>query len=198
MKKILVFVLIGFVIGAVGYYWIGKINVAGQTAFVQDEQKVTLPPITQAPILTAKPVEVTIPTLGISATIENVGLDNESRMDVPKDDYNVAWYELGVKPGEVGSAVFAGHFDTRAGTPAVFYELESIKIGDSIIVTDGNNKELTFVVRDIQIFSDAEFPIAEVFGNQGKKLLNLITCNGTYDRTAQNYSDRVVVFSELI
>jgi LPXTG-site transpeptidase (sortase) family protein len=203
MKKVLIVLIIGMVVGAVGYLFVGNMSIAGQA--LVDRKDLTnetpiSPTLTPTPIVLEKPAdpkEVNIPTLGVTAAIENVGLDSELRMDVPKDDYNIAWYRLGPKPGEDGSAVFAGHYDTRAGTPAVFYELSNIEIGDTIIVTDEKDNEITFVVRDVQIYSDADFPIASVFGNQGKKMLNLITCNGTYDRAAQNYSDRVVVFSEL-
>ncbi len=58
------------------------------------------------------PKILSIPKLEVNAEIETVGLDNKGAMDVPKNAMNVAWYNLGPKPGEKGNAVMAGHLDT--------------------------------------------------------------------------------------
>ena len=41
--------------------------------------------------------------------VEDVGLTPGGAMDVPKGPSDVAWFDLGPRPGEVGSAVIAGH-----------------------------------------------------------------------------------------
>lgn len=143
------------------------------------------------------PEQLLVPRLGIQAAIELVGLDPEGRMDVPKDDDNVAWYSLGFKPGEKGSAVLAGHFDRRNGGPAVFYRLEELVPGDEIIITGDNGEKLTYVVTGKELYSSNNFPLEEVFNSTDKSRLNLITCDGVWNPSTQNYSQRLVVFSEL-
>ena len=143
------------------------------------------------------PSRLTIPKIGINVSIESVGLDKEKRMDVPTDDLDVGWYKYGTIPGEKGSAVIDGHFDTKAGGPAVFYKLSELKSGDSIIVIGKNGEERTFIVTETKTFKDANFPIPLVFSQDDTERLNLITCDGVFDKSEKNYSDRLVVFSTL-
>jgi sortase A len=144
------------------------------------------------------PIRVMIPSINVDSRVEFVGLDAEGRMDVPKADENVAWYQLGVKPGDVGSAVVAGHYDRRTGGPAVFYDLEKMVPGDVIKVQGEDGKELEFVVTETAMYKDETFPIDKVFAQTDGKRLNLITCAGQFSQDQKNYSDRFVVFSELV
>ena len=145
----------------------------------------------------AYPEKLIIPKLNVRANVESVGEDDSGRMDVPKDDLNVAWWKYGAKPGGLGNAVLAGHLDTKIGDPAVFYELNNLEVGDEITVKDIENNTLTFIVSAKEIYIDDSFPLDEVFGATDKTRLNLITCTGYFDRGEKNYSDRLVVYSEL-
>lgn len=138
-----------------------------------------------------------IPKLGVTAGVEHVGEDSEGRMDVPEDDDDVAWWKYGAKPGQTGSAVLAGHFDTRSGGAAVFYRLGKLKPGDEVTVADEDGDRLEFEVSEVKSYPDADFPIDLVFAQNDDQRLNLITCSGTFDRTVRNYTDRLVVFTRL-
>jgi sortase A len=144
------------------------------------------------------PKTLSIPKIKVNATIESVGLDPERKMDVPKDSDNVAWYNLGPKPGSVGSAVIAGHKDEASGAPSVFWDLKNLETGDEIIVTDGNGNDYTYSVIDKKEYPDAAFPLQKVFNTNGKPYLNLITCEGVFNKSTRNYSHRTVVYSELV
>ena len=143
------------------------------------------------------PSKLTIEKIGVEASVESVGMNSKGEMDVPKNDFNVAWYNLGYKPGEQGSAVMAGHFDTRAGGPAVFYKLEQLQPGDEISVTYPNGQEYTFTVTQSSRYPFNDFPLQRVFNSKGQPTLNLITCDGVFDSSARNYSDRLVVYAEM-
>lgn len=145
----------------------------------------------------AEPTRLVIDKLQIDTTIEHVGLDETQRMDVPKRDENVAWYEYGPIPGEMGSSVLAGHYDSRTGGPAVFYDLDQLKAGDEITIYDQQGQSRTFVVSHSAYYKDAAFPIDEVFSWASDRRLNLITCAGAFDQVANNYQDRLVVYSTL-
>lgn len=145
----------------------------------------------------ATPQKLLIPKIQVSAYIESVGQDNKGRMDVPKDTNNVAWYNLGFKPGELGNAVIAGHLDDKLGKPSVFYDLADLQPGDEIFVIDENGKQFQFIVTKQVVYNDNQFPLNEIFATTGNPQLILITCFGFYDYLAKNYSQRIVVYSEL-
>lgn len=145
-----------------------------------------------------KPLNLKIDSLGINANVESVGLDNKNRMDVPQNPDNVAWYNLGFKPGEKGSAVIAGHLDRITGAPAVFWDLGKLNTGDIIKVEDENQNLYTFKVTDKKIYDFDKVPLEVVFASKDKPRLNLITCNGAFDKNSSNYSKRLVVYSELV
>ena len=58
------------------------------------------------------PRRLTIPSIGVDAGSEYVGLTADGAMGVPKDPSKAAWYSLGPRPGEPGNAVVAGHVGT--------------------------------------------------------------------------------------
>jgi sortase (surface protein transpeptidase) len=125
-------------------------------------------------------------------------MDSDGRMDVPGSSFTVGWWKLGTIPGELGSAVIDGHFDTPQGKPGVFYDLGKLSADDQIIVLDEYGHDLRFAVRSVSSVSDNNFPLEKVFADSSGRRLNLITCSGTWDRALKNYSDRLVVYSELI
>lgn len=145
---------------------------------------------------TGTPVRLVIPKLNLDVTVESKGENEAGHMEVPSWE-NVAWYNLGRRPGEQGSAVIAGHYDTDTGAPSTFYQLSTLQIDDEIYVQDELNKVLRFVVRDIRNYDYFLFPINEVFADPVGRKLNLITCSGTWNHGLQTYSDRLVVFAEL-
>ncbi len=161
----------------------------------------TAPPTTvTSPAFTAltvnPPRELRIPKLGIDAQVESVGQDALGAMDVPKNPDKVAWYQLGAKPGETGNAVIAGHLDWTKG-PAIFYHLDQLEAGDTLTITDTENKQQQFVVTSKVSYPFDQFPLEQVFGASADIHLNLITCAGRFNRTTKNYSNRIVVYTKL-
>lgn len=207
MRRILIIGLLGLFVGAGSVY---AHQTTGLFRSLPTNQVTTTFPSTLPQVLgerTAglletkpefnRPQRLLIPKLGVDTTVEHVGLDENQRMDVPSLDEHVAWYQHGPVPGELGSAVLAGHFDTRSGGPAVFYELNTLTVGDEVIVEDDQGHQRRFTVTQVATHSDNNFPIADVFTDVTGRKLNLITCAGQFDRAAQNYQDRLVVYTEL-
>ncbi len=145
----------------------------------------------------SKPKKLEIPAIKVSALIEEVGLDSQKRMDVPTKFDLVGWYKLGYKVGDKGNAVLDGHFDRKDSSPAVFYNLDKLKIGDDIFVTLEDGNKVSFKVTDKRNFDFDKVPIKELFGPSENAKLNLITCGGAWDAKAKNYSKRLVVYSEM-
>jgi len=142
------------------------------------------------------PVRLKIPSIGINASIEYVGMTPDGVMGVPKNPKNVAWFNLGTLPGSIGSAVIAGHLDDKNGRSAVFKDLDKLNQGDKLFIEGKQGKIFTFIVREKRIYaSDAYVP--EVFSSNNGVHLNLITCVGSWDKLKRSYTQRLVVFSDI-
>ena len=194
--KLILSLLIFFSILAGGVWFLVGTRTSGAevTQVLNDaSEKIVLPTEKPQP---GNPVRLVINALDVDAAVESVGMDERGRMDVPKKDENVAWYNLGYKPGANGSAVIAGHLDTRSGTPAVFYNIGKLKLGDRIQVIDDKEQVFTYSVVRTESYDYDKVPLQEIFATKGKARLNLITCEGAFDSASQNYSKRLVVYAE--
>jgi sortase A len=139
-----------------------------------------------------------IPKINVDTEIESVGLLHKGEMDVPKDISHAAWFNLGPKPGEKGSAVIDGHYGWKDGISAVFDNLSKLKRGDKIYIENEKGITLTFIVRETKIFGENEDASVVFSSNDGGSHLNLITCGGAWSKTVKSYSDRVVVFADRV
>ena len=117
-------------------------------------------------------------------------------MAVTVGPVDVAWYDLGPRPGESGSAVIAGHDGWKDGIAAVFDKLSALAVGDKIYVDDRQGSTTVFVVRDIETYGKSQNDSLVFNSNDGESHLNLITCEGTWNASEQSYSNRLVVFAD--
>lgn len=142
------------------------------------------------------PIRLKIPTINVDTVITYAGITSDGAMDITKDPSVVAWYELGTRPGQSGSAVIAGHYGWMDGKAAIFNELHTLSAGNKIFIVDDGGLTTTFVVTRSQKY-DPEADATDVFkSSDGKAHLNLVTCNGVWDNAKQSYSDRLVIFAE--
>lgn len=146
----------------------------------------------------AYPVRLRIPALAVDAHVEQLGERVGGEMATPTHPSNVGWYRYGAIPGENGNMVMAGHLDRVDGSPAVFWELEALTIGDAVVVQDSTGTEYHYVVTEGASYPYNRAPIDDIFGFGLVSRLNLITCRGEWDRNQQNYSQRYVVYTELV
>jgi LPXTG-site transpeptidase (sortase) family protein len=138
------------------------------------------------------PVRLTIPALGIEAPIIALGVDDEGRMDIPRDVGEVGWYRYGPTPGDRGSAVLAAHVDSRSQGPGVFFRLGTLTPGDFVEVETEEGSQ-TWVVRAVETIEKDELPLDRVFARGGEPVLTLITCGGSFSRSLSSYDSNVVV-----
>ena len=157
----------------------------------------TAVPSRQEPAKIALPVRLKIPSINVDAAIELVGLTQKGAMDVPKDRNDVAWFSLGTRPGDKGSAVVAGHLDWTNGQKAVFENLGKLKNGDLLVVETESEKSISFAVRESRVY-DSGVNTADIFASDSGTHLNLITCDGTWDKSKKSYTKRLVVFTDAI
>jgi len=143
------------------------------------------------------PIHVSIPSIKVDATVVHLGLTASWEMDVPNNAHDVSWYNLGVKPWEIGSAVIAGHLDWKNGVKAVFSHLDELKKWDKIYIKNDAWKDLVFIVRESRMYN-MDDDATEIFVSNSWTHLNFITCSGSWDTTRQKYTKRLVVFSDIM
>lgn len=142
------------------------------------------------------PVRILIPKIDVDASLESVGVTADGEMDIPKNPSDAAWFNLGPRPGEYGSAVISGHYGWKNGIAAVFDDLSKLNKGDKIYVEDDKGNAISFTVREIRSY-DPDADASDVFNaDDGGSHLNLITCEGIWNADLKSYSKRLVVFTD--
>jgi sortase A len=160
------------------------------------------PLVTPAPVAHAKtkeassiatPVQLAIPSIGLTSPIANVGIDAKGDMAVPSGTTNnVGWYMGGTKPGATGSAVLAAHVF------AAFTDLHKVAPGDTIYVTSDTGERLQFTVTKTRLYEVADLSPNELFNRAGGEYLHLITCAGQLTPDRSTYTHRLVVYATLV
>ena len=144
------------------------------------------------------PVRLLIPAINVNAPIETVGLDGGNLATPTQTPWDgTGWYNLGPRPGEMGSAVIDGHLDRPGGAPAVFWNLRELHIGDQITVVDSQGQQMHFHVTRVEAYSPDAAPTQAIFGDTSGRYLNLITCAGLWIPSQHQTTLREVVYSAL-
>ena len=154
---------------------------------------------TSHPII-SDPVRLLVPKIGVDTLVEKVGIAPNGDMATPSAHpwTEVGWYALGVRPGERGNAVVAGHLNRPGGSPAVFWHLRDLQAGDPVTIKDRHGKTLHFRVTHLASYPPQSAPLQEIFGESNRASLNLITCAGDWLPSEQQTALRLVVYTSLI
>lgn len=121
-----------------------------------------------------KPSFLTIQKIGLEAVpFEEVSLDEKNRLEAPLNFDNVGWFKDGVKSGEPGNAVIDGHYDKKDGSPAVFFNLGKVSVGDILNITDERETKINFEVYSSSLINLKDPVAAEVA--YAEVQLNLLT-----------------------
>jgi hypothetical protein len=142
------------------------------------------------------PVHLTVPSIGVDSSLESLGLLADKSLAPPTQWGEAGWYAGGVRPGDPGPAVIAGHVDSRNG-PAVFFRLRDLRPGAPVYVTTQTGRVLRFLVDTSQQYPKDHFPTEAVYGPTPLPVLRLITCTGAFDAAAHSYLDNLVVTAHL-
>lgn len=145
------------------------------------------------------PTSVVVPAIGISSPISQLGLKADGTIEVPPLTRHspVGWYRLSPTPGEIGTSVMLGHVDSAAYGRAVFFRLGALRPGEEIDVHRADGVTAVFRVDRVAEYPKTGFPSRLVYGTTSYASLRLITCGGSFDRSARSYRDNVVVFATL-
>ena len=138
------------------------------------------------------PRMLAIPRLDLKMPITSVTVDDTGAMAVPTRPTEIGWYAYGSRPGSArGSAVLGGHVDSREYGVGPLVALKQLRRGDDIVITTNSGTE-RFRVSTIRLIGKRDLDLRDVFTREGKPLLRILTCGGTYRRSG-GYQANVVV-----
>lgn len=162
-------------------------------ASAQEQQAAvsTVPAVSAASTRKArKAARLRIPALGVDAGIRRVGVRN-GQLAVGGSVRDVYSWRKGVRPGQPGSAVLAGH--TWSKGPGVFDRLGQLRRGNLVSVGIAQFK----VTRVRKVSRLSAHAVRGLFSDRGKARLVLITCG---DRNAATgiYRTRIIVTAKKV
>jgi hypothetical protein len=167
------------------------------------------------------PLEVQVPSLGVHASVSGVGITPGNVMDAPMgpaDDpvwQQAFWYRGSATPGELSTALIAGHIDDPLGRPAVFANIDRLQPGDLIVIHDTRSGlDVRFAVTSSKTYSldEAATPdvLTEMYGAgpvagtwpqpsvDGLAHLTLVTCAGVYQTQEGTHDHRLAVYATRV
>ena len=151
------------------------------------------------PMPFAVPARVTVPAIGVSASVISLGENRDGSAAVPSlmTPQLTSWFDEGPAPGQSGAAAIFGHVNTAAG-PAVFSRLGDLVPGDTVEVTRADGTVARFQVYRVAEYVKDAFPTAAVYGYTPAPELRLITCGGAFDAATRSYRDNIVAYARLV
>jgi len=205
------FVAGGAIVGVLGLSFVIGPELGGADRQAVETAVVAEPTPRPAPVPEPQPVEPAVPVrltplqirigaIAVDAPIVPVGLEDDGEtMEIPHRVAEIGWYDpdgLGVSPGETGTAVLAGHVDSRTQGRGALYDLRDLKVGETIEVDLDDGSVLRWLITEVIQYPKDVLPFDEVFTWSGPSRLVIITCGGEFDRTARSYTDNIVVYAE--
>lgn len=155
------------------------------------------PRAANAPIARSRPVLLSIPAIGVSVSLSELGLNADKTVQVPTDFQQPGWFHRGPSPGQNGSAVILGHVDSYKG-PAVFFRIRELEQGDKVDVRLADGAVAHFVVRTVAMYAKKSFPARLVYGSHRGSELQIVTCGGTFDPGTGHYLSNIVAYTSLV
>ncbi|MFD3589389.1 class F sortase [Streptomyces sp. NPDC058683] len=145
------------------------------------------------------PTRLLIPKIAVDAPFTTLTLAPSGQLQPPPaaDTNLVGWYAEGPAPGEAGTAIIAGHVDTKTSA-AVFVRLDELEPGDHFTVLRADDTQADFVVDSADTFAKDDFPSERVYADTSRPEVRLITCAGDYDHNVKDYMENLVVFGHLV
>jgi LPXTG-site transpeptidase (sortase) family protein len=145
-----------------------------------------------------RPTKVRIASIGVDATIIDLGLNPDRTLEVPEDIRLTGWWTGRSVPGEDGPSIVVGHIDSAAQGAGVFFRLRELDVGDVIHVERSDGSIAEFRVTETELVLKDEFPTEKVYGSTEGSQLRLITCGGSFDRSAGSYLGNLIVYAEHV
>lgn len=150
------------------------------------------------------PTRIRIPSLGVDAGFEQIGVDRTAEPDAdgkyplgnPRDRTLAGWYSEGPRPGSgVGTILTNGH--TYRNNSAIFKEdfARRVAVGQTIQVTVDNGSTCSYAIERVwqEVNAERDYPriVTEehLYDFSGPERLFLTTCGGSWNAASQDYDE---------
>lgn len=144
------------------------------------------------------PRYIDIPKLSVHARVVGLSVTAENQLQSPANVYDAGWYTSSAQPGQPGATLLDGHISSWS-THGVFYGLNTLKRGDSLILTRGDGRTFRYQVVKTQLQDAKHVDMSSllVSANTAKPGLNLISCAGEVIPGTSEFNKRIVVYAVL-
>jgi LPXTG-site transpeptidase (sortase) family protein len=145
-----------------------------------------------------QPRMIHLPTISASGPIQKVGLNKSNAIAVPTNVHFAGWYTGSAKPGYPGLSVIDGHVSGKYSA-GIFKQLPKLEKGSEFSIEYGDGSRRTFAVVDGRTLpeKDAAGYLLQKRSTIDRQL-NLITCDGVYDRQTKQYDKRYIIVAKAI
>jgi LPXTG-site transpeptidase (sortase) family protein len=140
------------------------------------------------------PRYVRIGEIGVFSQVYALGVDAQGDLLAPSNIYNTGWYDQSARPGENGAVLLDGHYSGIRGL-AVFRNLKNLQPGSRIEIERGDGHKFGYRVVSVKSFGkdDLDMKQAVVSAKPGVNGLNIITCDGHFNRATNMFDNRLLV-----
>jgi Sortase domain len=139
------------------------------------------------------PTSMRLPS-GRLAPIVPVSVHSDGSLEIPADPDRVGWWTGGAQAGEpYGGIVLAGHVDSAQYGIGVLAEMLTMRPGQELKLADGLHGQ-RYRIETVVKLPKAELAAGtDLFDQNLKHRLVMITCGGPFDRKTHRYRDNVVL-----
>jgi LPXTG-site transpeptidase (sortase) family protein len=139
------------------------------------------------------PARISIPAIQVDS--DTIGLNlTSTQAEVPESFQVAGWYRQTKTPGTIGPAVIVGHVGSVAG-PGIFSDLDDLRPGDEVVVTDVDGQRRTFVVDRGALVDKYDRPDDVMGWGENRAELRLITCGGDFDPNTGHFVSNYVIWA---
>jgi LPXTG-site transpeptidase (sortase) family protein len=145
------------------------------------------------------PQRIDLPSIGAGGCIEQVSIDQHGQIAVPTNIYTAAWFVNSALPGQPGLSIIDGHISGRYNTDGIFEHLDQLKANDTFTITLGNGTPLNYrVLKQQSVPLDKAVEELQTRDQSVTSQLNIITCDGQYNKKTKLYDHRIIVSARLL
>lgn len=154
---------------------------------------------TTDPVPPAAPVQLSIPSLHLTAPVTKVSLTTAGSLAVPADPHVVGWWQASAMAGSgIGTTVLDGHVDTAEQGRGTLFHLQDLPAGASLVLRTADGRAHTYRVTTRRLLKKSGGLPADLFSPTAPGTLAVVTCGGPFDRTKRSYRDNVVVLARPV
>jgi hypothetical protein len=152
--------------------------------------------LTVAPDRSFRPTALRVPAIDVDAPVVSTRVDAAGALVVPESPREVGWWSGGAAPGApYGTILLAGHVDSAEEGLGSLVDLSRTPVGATVTVRGDGGSSATYRVVARRSYPKATLPWRDLFRQDVRARLLLVTCGGEFDRRTGHYERNVVVFA---